>query len=133
MDFLAGFGIAGIIVYANYKISHGYSTPGDFGVFLAASLMLYEPINRLTNVNNNIQQGIASAERIFSIIDLTPDIEDKPNAIILPPIAKKIDIENVTFCYEQTPLLKNINLSIKAGEVVAFVGMSGGGKTSLVN
>ena len=133
MDFLAGFGVAGIIVYANHQISHGYSTPGDFAVFLAAALMLYEPIKRLTNVNNNIQQGIAGAERIFSIIDLTPDIEDKPNAIILPPIAKKIDIENVTFCYEQTPVLKNINLAIKAGEVVAFVGMSGGGKTSLVN
>jgi subfamily B ATP-binding cassette protein MsbA len=62
-----------------------------------------------------------------------PDIEDKPDAAVLPPISKSIHMENVTFCYETTPVLKNINLTIKAGEVVAFVGMSGGGKTSLVN
>jgi subfamily B ATP-binding cassette protein MsbA len=95
--------------------------------------MLYEPVKRLTNVNNTINQGIAGADRIFSIIDLTPDIEDKPDVINLPTINRGIDIENVTFCYEKTPVLKNINISIKAGEVVAFVGMSGGGKTSLVN
>ena len=95
--------------------------------------MLYEPVKRLANVNNTINQGIAGADRVFSIIDLVPDIKDKSDAIILPPVSRGIDIENITFCYEQTPVLKNINLSIKAGEVIAFVGMSGGGKTSLVN
>ena len=95
--------------------------------------MLYEPVKRLTNINNTINQGIAGADRIFSIIDLTPDIEDKPDALELPTISRGIDIENVTFRYEEKPVLKNINLSIKAGEVIAFVGMSGGGKTSLVN
>ncbi|MGA2526757.1 MAG: lipid A export permease/ATP-binding protein MsbA [Smithellaceae bacterium] len=133
MDFLAGLGIAAIIVYAGYQIGHGYSTPGTFASFLTAALMLYEPVKRLTNVNNTIQQGIAGAERVFSIIDRVPDIIDKPNAITLPPITRDINIKNVTFRYEETPVLKNINLSIKAGEVVAFVGMSGGGKTSLVN
>ena len=59
----------------------GNSTPGTFFSFIAAVLMLYEPVKRLTNVNNTINQGIAGAERIFSIIDLTPDIEDKPDAI----------------------------------------------------
>ncbi|RPH87493.1 MAG: ATP-binding cassette domain-containing protein, partial [Deltaproteobacteria bacterium] len=87
----------------------------------------------LTNVNNTINQGIAGADRIFSIIDRVPDIEDKSDAIALPSVSKGIEIKNVTFCYETMPVLKNINLSIKAGEVVAFVGMSGGGKTSLVN
>ena len=133
MDFLAGLGIAAIIFYAGYQISQGYSTPGTFAQFLAAALMLYEPVKRLTSVNNNIQQSIAGAERVFSIIDHIPDILDKPDAETLPTITKGIDIEDVTFCYEKTPVLKNINLSIKAGEVVAFVGMSGGGKTSLVN
>jgi subfamily B ATP-binding cassette protein MsbA len=111
----------------------GKSTPGTFFSFLTAVLMLYEPIKRLTNVNNTINQGIAGAERVFNIIDLAPDIEDKPDAKELSPIKQGIDIEKVTFCYEKTPVLKNIQLSIKAGEVVAFVGMSGGGKTSLVN
>jgi subfamily B ATP-binding cassette protein MsbA len=133
MDFLGGLGIAAVIFYGGYNVIKGYSTPGTFFSFIAALLMLYEPIKRLTNVNNTINQGIAGAERIFSIIDRIPDIQDKPHAVDLPPVTKGIDIQNVTFCYEKTPVLKNINLSIKAGEVVAFVGMSGGGKTSLVN
>ncbi len=133
MDFLGGLGIAAVVFYGGYNVVQGHSTPGTFFSFIAAMLMLYEPIKRLTNVNNTINQGIAGADRIFSIIDRAPDIEDKPGAVDLPPVSRGIDIENVTFCYETTPVLKNINLSIKAGEVIAFVGMSGGGKTSLVN
>ena len=133
MDFLGGLGIAAVITYGGYNVVQGNSTPGTFFSFIAAMLMLYEPIKRLTNVNNTINQGIAGADRIFSIIDRTPDIEDRPGAVTLPPVSRGIDIENVTFCYETAPVLKNINLSIKAGEVIAFVGMSGGGKTSLVN
>jgi subfamily B ATP-binding cassette protein MsbA len=133
MDFLGGLGIAAVIFYGGYNVLHGTSTPGTFFSFIAALFMLYEPVKRLTNINNTINQGIAGADRIFSIIDLTPDIEDKSGAINLPPIKHGIDIENVTFRYEKNPVLKNVNLSIKAGEVVAFVGMSGGGKTSLVN
>ncbi len=133
MEFLGSIVIAAIIYYAGNEVVKGNQSPGTFFTFLAALLLLYEPVKRLTNVNNTIQQGIAGAERVFSIIDLVPDIKDKVGAINLPPVNRGIDIENVTFCYEQTPVLKNINLSIKAGEVVAFVGMSGGGKTSLVN
>ncbi len=133
MEFLGGLGIAAVIFYGGYNVVQGNSTPGTFFSFLAALLMLYEPVKRLTNVNNTIQQGIAGAERVFSIIDRIPDIADKPGALQLPPITRSIDVENVTFCYEETAVLKNIDLSITAGEVVAFVGMSGGGKTSLVN
>ncbi|MRR16108.1 MAG: lipid A export permease/ATP-binding protein MsbA [Deltaproteobacteria bacterium] len=133
MEFLGGLGIAAVIFYGGYNVVHGFSTPGKFFSFLAALLMLYEPVKRLTNVNNTMNQGIAGAERIFAIVDRVPDIQDNPGAWKLPPIKEGIDIQNVTFCYEEKPVLKNINLSIKAGEVVAFVGMSGGGKTSLVN
>ena len=133
MDFLGGLGIAAVIFYGGYNVVHGTSTPGTFFSFIAAMLMLYEPVKRLTNINNTINQGIAGADRIFSVIDRVPDIEDKPDAVMLPHVAQSIDIENVTFCYDEKPVLKNINLSIKSGEVIAFVGMSGGGKTSLVN
>lgn len=133
MEFLGGIGMAAVIFYGGYNVVHGHSTPGTFFSFIAALLMIYEPVKRLTNVNNTINQGIAGAERVFSIIDRVPDIDDKPGAIDLPPVSRNIDIQNVTFCYAATPVLKNINLSIKVGEVIAFVGMSGGGKTSLVN
>ncbi len=133
MDFLGGLGIAAVVLYGGYNVVQGNSTPGTFFSFLAALIMLYEPVKRLTNINNTINQGIAGADRIFNIIERVPDIKDKSGAIELPPISRGIDIQNVTFCYEETPVLKNINLYIKVGEVVAFVGMSGGGKTSLVN
>ena len=133
MEFLGGIGIAAIVFYGGYQVIKGVSTPGTFFSFLTALIMLYEPVKRLTNVNNTIQQGVAGAKRVFSIIDMIPDIRNDINAIDLPKISRDIDIENVTFCYEETPVLRSINLSIKAGEVVAFVGMSGGGKTTLVN
>lgn len=133
MEFLGGIGIATIIFYGGYQVIKGISTPGTFFSFLTALIMLYEPVKRLTNVNNTIQQGIAGAQRVFSIIDIVPDIRNHSNAIALPKISKGIDIQNVTFSYEETPVLRNINLTIRAGEVVAFVGMSGGGKTTLVN
>jgi len=133
MELLGAVGIAAVIFYGGYNVLQGNSTPGTFTSFLAAVLLLYEPVKRLTNVNNNINTGIAGAERVFSILDRVPDIQDKPGARELPPINREIKMENVDFSYETTPVLKNINLSVKAGEVVAFVGMSGGGKTSLVN
>ncbi len=133
MEFLGGIGIATIIFYGGYQVIKGVSTPGTFFSFLTALIMLYEPVKRLTNVNNTIQQGIAGAVRVFNIIDIVPDIKNDADAIELSKIARGIDIRDVTFCYEEAPVLKNINLSIKAGEVVAFVGMSGGGKTTLVN
>lgn len=133
MEFLGGIGIATIIFYGGYQVIKGTSTPGTFFSFLTALFMLYDPIRKLTSVNNIIQQGIAGAKRVFGIIDIVPDIRNNVNAEDMPKISTGIDIQNITFSYEATPVLKNINLSIQAGEVVAFVGMSGGGKTTLVN
>jgi subfamily B ATP-binding cassette protein MsbA len=133
MEFLGGIGIAAIIYYGGNQVINGKSTPGTFFSFLTALIMLYEPIKRLTNVNNTIQQGIAGAERVFSLIDMVPDIQNRPEATALPKISRQIELKNVTFCYEETPVLKNVNLTMKAGDVIAFVGMSGGGKTTLVN
>lgn len=133
MEFLGGIGVAAIIYYGGYQVIKGYSTPGTFFSFLAALIMLYEPIKRLTNVNNVIQQGIAAAIRVFGVMDIVPEIKDKKDATVLSPFSDSIAIIDVTFSYGNEPVLKNINLKIKAGETVAFVGMSGGGKTTLVN
>ncbi|MCD6487465.1 MAG: lipid A export permease/ATP-binding protein MsbA [Syntrophobacterales bacterium] len=133
MEFLGGLGIAAIVFYGGYQVIQGVSTPGNFFSFLTALIMLYEPVKRLTNVNNTIQRGIAAAIRVFSIMDITPDIENRTDSVKLPQISDRIEIRNVTFSYDDEPVLKNINLDIKSGEVVALVGMSGGGKTTLVN
>ena len=133
MEFLGGLGISAIIFYGGYQVIHGQSTPGTFFSFLTALIMLYEPVKRLTNVNNTIQQGIAGAQRVFAIIDLVPEIRNLPGAAPLPRISREIEIRDVTFRYEEAPVLRKIDLRIRTGEVVAFVGMSGGGKTTLVN
>jgi subfamily B ATP-binding cassette protein MsbA len=133
MEFLGGLGIAAIIFYGGYQVINGNATPGTFFSFLAALIMLYEPVKRLTNVNNTIQQGIAAANRVFDILDTVPDIRNAVHAVALPRISNHIDVQDVTFRYEETPVLKQINLKIRAGEIMAFVGMSGGGKTTLVN
>nr|HPJ95729.1 ATP-binding cassette domain-containing protein [Syntrophales bacterium] len=98
-----------------------------------ALLMIYEPAKRLTNVNNEIQQGIAAAVRIFAVVDTEPEVRNREKAHVLKPITKAIELRDVSFAYEDAPILKGINLRIQAGEVVAFVGTSGGGKTTLVN
>ncbi|HEU18777.1 MAG TPA: lipid A export permease/ATP-binding protein MsbA [Deltaproteobacteria bacterium] len=133
MEFLGGLGIAAIVFYGGYQVINGTSTPGTFFSFLTALIMLYEPVKRLTNVNNTIQQGIAAAERVFDIIDRVPEIRNSENARELPRIRDKIEIRNVSFRYDNDFVLKDINLQIKSNEVIAFVGMSGGGKTTLVN
>ncbi len=133
MEFLGGLGIAAIVYYGGYQVIKGTSSPGTFFSFLTALLLLYEPVKRLTNVNNTIQQGIAAAIRVFSIMDLEPEIRNRQDAYPLPPISKGIEINNVSFSYDKEPVLRNIHLTVKSGEIVAFVGMSGGGKTTLVN
>jgi len=133
MEFLGGVGIAAIVFYGGYEVIQGTSTPGTFFSFLAALLMLYEPAKRLTNVNITIQQGLSAAERIFTVMDTIPEIKDREGANPLPPITREIEFDHVSFSYDRIPVLKDIKLKIKAGEMIAFAGMSGGGKTTLVN
>jgi subfamily B ATP-binding cassette protein MsbA len=133
MEFLGGVGIACIVFYGGYNVIQGDATPGTFFSFLAALLMLYEPVKRLSGVNNTVQQGLAAAARIFEVIDTVPEIQDKPGARALPGVTREVEYQDVSFKYEEDWVLKNINLRIRVGEMVAFVGASGGGKTTLVN
>lgn len=133
METLGGLGIACIVFYGGYNVITGAATPGTFFSFLAALLMLYEPVKRLSNLNNTIQQGLAGASRIFEVLDARPEISDAPGAKSIGGVTKEIEYQGVSFKYEEEWVLKNINLRIQAGEVVAIVGVSGGGKTTLVN
>lgn len=111
-------------------------TAGTFTAFAMALVMLYEPIKRLTNIHNIFQQGIGAALKVFEYLDRSQDLVDKPNAVRLTRFEHGIRFQNVCFCYPlaaERCILDGINLDIKAGEVVAVVGASGAGKTTLAN
>lgn len=133
MELLGGLAVAFIIAYGGYSVIKGYNTPGDFFSFIAALMMLYEPIKKLSKANNIIQQGMAAAERIFEILDTEPEVKDPPEAKELKEVRKSIEFVNVSFKYDGYLVLRNINLEAKVGEVIALVGRSGTGKSTLVN
>jgi len=133
MELLGGIGVALLIWVGGYSVLRGDLTPGTFFSFMAALLMLYAPIRDLSKVNLEIQEGLAAAGRVFELLDTELEIKDEDGAIPLPPISKGIEFRDVYFKYDGELVLEGINLSVRVGETIAIVGMSGAGKTSLVN
>jgi subfamily B ATP-binding cassette protein MsbA len=133
MELLGGIGVAAIIWVGGYSVIRGELTPGTFFSFMTALLMLYAPVRDLSKVNLEVQEGAAAAIRVFELLDTPSDIQEEEGAIPLPPISKGIEFQRVTFRYGKEAVLKEISLRVKVGEVIALVGMSGAGKTSLVN
>ena len=133
MELLGGIGVAIILWVGGYSVIRGELTPGTFFSFMTALLMLYAPIRDLNKLNLEIQEGMAAAARVYELLDITSDIKEEAGAISLPPISKGIEFKDVSFKYDEETVLKEISLPVKAGEVIALVGMSGAGKTSLVN
>jgi len=135
MELLAGFGIAGVLLYGGLRVASGATTAGTLVSFLAALIMLYEPVKRLSRANNEIQQGLAASERVFDILDEPVEVEDAPDAIELSGFSKDIRFDHVALQYvgADKQVLSDVSFNVQAGDVVALVGRSGAGKTSLVN
>jgi len=133
MEFLGGLGIAFIIWYGGKHVIAGTYTFGTFMSFLTAVGFMYEPLKKLSKLNNAVQRGLAAVDRIFDILERRSDIVEAAAPVVVQPGPHRITFENVSFRYDRQLVLHNINLKVDAGEIVALVGMSGGGKTSLVN
>jgi subfamily B ATP-binding cassette protein MsbA len=136
MELLGGVGMAAALWYGSNEIATGRLTTGDFTTFLAAMLMMYAPAKKLSRVNANLQQAIAAADRIFEMLDTHTEVAESPTAVPLPAFSQAIEFRDVTFAYEDVhprAILRNISLTVPAGQMVAIVGRSGAGKTTLVN
>ncbi len=108
METLGGIGIAVAIFVGGYRVINGIMTPGEFFSFTAALMMLYEPVKKLNKINLVIQEGLAAATRIFDVIDLVPEISNRPGAKLLPAIKNGITFRNVSFRYEASVSLRQI-------------------------
>ena len=134
MELIGGLGVAAVIWYGGYQVLEGQATPGTFFAFLTSLIMIYEPVKGVSNINSSIQQGLAAASRVFTLLDIAPDIKNRADAIALPPFKQAIVFDRVDFTYDNgVPVLQGLDLVVRAGEVLAIVGPSGGGKTTLVN
>ncbi len=134
MEFMGGLVGAFILFVGTTRIIQGHISPGDFGSFVMAIFMMYTPINRLSRANNTIQQGVACYERIQEILQERPQIIDHPHAFPLPPVKGRVKFENVSFSYNEVrPVLYNMDFEVLPHETVALVGLSGAGKTTIIN
>jgi len=135
MEVLGAVAIVGALWYGGSRVIQGHMTPGAFFSFSAAMVMLYGPIRKLSRIANTVQQSTGSVERVFEILDTPPTIAERPGAKVLPEFWDRIEFDRVSFRYPggDTPVLNDITFTVKKGEVIAFVGMSGAGKTTLMD
>lgn len=132
-EFLATAIVLCVFLYVSFEIAAGRSTPGTFVGFIGSLLLLNQPIKRIQEAYVRIQEVTVSLKRIYDVIENTSEVPEVKNPVAFPANWKKITYKNVSFAYGKDMILKNINLEIQRGEVVALVGASGSGKSTIVN
>jgi subfamily B ATP-binding cassette protein MsbA len=133
IEAMGAFAVVAVVWWAIGSLQSGARTLGQFAGFFATMILVYRPFKSLGKINNVIQQGLAAAERVFEMMDHPSDVPDNPAGLELARGTHIIAFENVSFRYGEEWVLRDINLEIGKGQVVALVGMSGGGKSTLAD
>jgi len=133
MDLLQPVVIAFLLLYARDKIRLHQITLGLFFAFVYALFKSYEPVKRMGSIYQQFQQAEGATKQVFALLDLPEEEQDAPGASTLPPFASEIEFDSVSFSYDSTLVLRGIDFTARKGEVIAIVGTSGAGKTTLVN
>ncbi len=133
MEVITSLGIAGVIWFGGSMVMHGKMSTFEFFSFMTAMVMLYTPVKKLLSTYNIFQRSFGAAARVFAMLDEIPEIQEHPDAVELGSVLGDVEFKNVSFCYNEENVLNNVSLSVSKGEVVALVGPSGGGKTTLVS
>ncbi|BAZ31599.1 ABC transporter-related protein [Cylindrospermum sp. NIES-4074] len=134
VGFLEALSALSLLIVGTWQISQGNLTVGQFFSYLAAAALLIDPIGHTTNNYNEFKQGEASVDRVFELMAIQPTVQEKPNAIALPPVSGKVEYRHVSFAYKPgEPVIQDISLLVQPGEAIALVGASGAGKTTFVN
>ncbi|NLB72505.1 MAG: ABC transporter ATP-binding protein, partial [Firmicutes bacterium] len=133
IDFFAGLGTVSVVLFGGLMAIRDQMSIADITGFLLYVTSFYQPIMQLNRLNESLQQALAASDRYFEVLDTEPDIHDAPDAVELESVEGYITYDNVSFNYDEVPVLKHINLEIKPGEMVALVGPTGVGKTTMAN
>ena len=135
MEIIGGVAFATALWIGSQEIAAKRLTTGDFVAFITALFLMYGPARKLSRVNADLQQAAAASERIFEILDTDSEVRERPDAVALPRFSRAIEFRDVRFAYDdaQDATLRGVTFTVRAGQVLAIVGRSGAGKTTLVN
>ncbi|OGU01354.1 MAG: ABC transporter permease [Geobacteraceae bacterium GWC2_55_20] len=130
---IISFGIAGVVYFGGSQVMSGRMTASEFFSFIAAMVMVFTPIKKLQSSYNSLQRSAGAAERVFKLLDEKKNIADRPGAVTIERSSGNVELRNVSFSYGSEAILQDISLKAETNKMIALVGPSGGGKSTLVS